>query len=94
MTLEEAITEVVGIIPSERVTEFDEVLETIRTSTVPDTSENWEKKYSELEAVYKKRFVESLTGVGDTVKTVKEEDKKEEKESVDIKDLDFSADTE
>ena len=93
MTLEEAITEVVNIIPSERVTEFDEVLETIRTSTVADTSENWEDKYRELEAVYKKRFIESLTDIREPVKET-EKPVEKEKESVEIKDLDFSADTE
>lgn len=91
MTLEEAITAVVGIIPSEKVTEFDEVLETIRKSTISETSENWEEKYKELESLYKKRFVESFTEI-----KAPEEQKEEvtEKESVEIKDLDFSADTE
>lgn len=91
MTLEEAIKEVVEIIPSERVAEFDEVLETIRKSTVPETSENWEEKYRELETLYKKRFVESLTDIREPEKEYEKED---ENESVEIKDLDFSADTE
>lgn len=89
MTLEEAIKKVVEIIPSEKVTEFDEVLETIRSSTVAETSENWEEKYRELESLYKKRFIESLTDVRETDKP-----KEDENETVEIKDLDFSADTE
>lgn len=91
MTLEEAMKAVVDIIPSEKVTEFDEVLETIRKSTVPETSENWEEKYKELESLYKKRFVESLTDIKDQAKN---EEKETEIESVEIKDLDFSAETE
>ena len=91
MTLEEAMKAVVDIIPSEKVTEFDEVLETIRKSTVPETSENWEEKYKELESLYKKRFVESLTDIKDPAKN---EEKETEIESVEIKDLDFSAETE
>lgn len=91
MTLEDAIKEVVEIIPSERVAEFDEVLETIRKSTIPETSENWEEKYRELETLYKKRFVESLTDIREPEK---EHEKEDENESIEIKDIDFSADTE
>lgn len=91
MTLEEAMEKVVEVIPSEKVTEFDEVLETIRKSTVPETSENWEEKYRELETLYKKRFVESLSEIKEPEK---QDDVETETESVEIRDLDFSADTE
>ena len=90
MTLEEAIKKVLEIIPSEKVTEFDEVLETIRKSTVSESSENWEEKYRELESLYKKRFVESLSEIRDPDK----QEENEESGSIEIKDLDFSADTE
>lgn len=91
MTLEEAMEKVVEVIPSEKMTEFDEVLETIRKSTVPETSENWEEKYRELETLYKKRFVESLSEIKEQEK---QDDVETETESVEIRDLDFSAVTE
>lgn len=54
--------------------------------------EDWETKYRELSEIYKKRFKETI---GEEVRTdVKADEEMEEPETVDVRDIDFNADTE
>lgn len=93
MTFDEAISKVIDIIPEEQITEFDEVVETLKNeNTSSADAVDWEAKYRELSEVYKKRFKESLNT---EVRTdVTEDEKEEEPKTVDVGSLDFSAETE
>lgn len=91
MTFDEALTKVVEIIPSEKMSDFDEVLETIKSSNTSNNS--WEEKYNDLVEKYKKRFTDSLNKEPE-----KENEKTETKVEVEIEptvdNLDFSAESE
>lgn len=93
MTFEDAIAKVVDIIPDERIAEFDEVVETLKSGNASSSDvDDWESKYRELSEVYKKRFKESLNT---EIRTdVREDEQEEEPETVDVGSLDFSAETE
>lgn len=91
MTFDEALSKVVEIIPSERMGDFDEVLETIKTSKTTDNS--WEEKYNDLVEKYKKRFTDSLNKEPENKES--ETDTKVEVEiEPTVDNLDFSADSE
>lgn len=93
MTFEDAVSKVIDLIPDERIAEFDEVVETLKSGNASSSNaDDWESKYRELSEVYKKRFKESLNT---EVKTdVSEDESEEEPETVDVGSLDFSAETE
>lgn len=90
MTFDEALAKVVEIIPSERMSDFDEVLETIKTSQTTDNS--WEEKYNDLVEKYKKRFTDSLNKDEETNEDTDTKVEVEIEPTVD--NLDFSADSE
>lgn len=90
MTFDEAISKVVEIIPSERMGEFDEVLETIKTS---QTTDNLEEKYNDLVEKYKKRFTDSLNKEPEN-KEAETDTKVEVEIEPTVDNLDFSADSE
>lgn len=90
MTFDEALAKVVEIIPSERMSDFDEVLETIKTSQTTDNS--WEEKYNDLVEKYKKRFTDSLNKDEETKEDTDTKVEVEIEPTVD--NLDFSADSE
>lgn len=98
MTLDEALAKVVEIIPSEKMSDFDEVLETIKTSQTTDNS--WEEKYNDLVEKYndlvekyKKRFTDSLNKEPENKES--ETDAKVEVEiEPTVDNLDFTADSE
>ena len=93
MTFNEAIEKVLELVPDEKLSEFSETIDVIKNSQSADVSgEDWEKKYKELSAEYRKRFLESLNK--DVLEDEERETEEEEEEDVDIRDLDFSADTE
>lgn len=94
MDFKEAIEKVVEIIPDDRLTEFTEVIDTIKAgNAIESGAEDWETKYKELSSEYKKRFIENLnTEVMTDEKP--EVDKPDKPEEVSLKDLDFSAETE
>ena len=92
MTFDEAIAKVVEIIPNDRVSDFDEVLATIKESQTTDGVENWESKYNELAEKYKKRFTESLNTEAEKETETKTEVEVEIEPTVD--NLDFSAESE
>lgn len=87
MTFDEALAKVVEIIPSERMCDFDEVLETIKTSQTTDNS--WEEKYNDLVEKYKKRFTDSLNKDEETKEDTDTKVEVEIEPTVD--NLDFSA---
>lgn len=91
MTFDEALAKVVEIIPSEKMSDFDEVLETIKTSQTTDNS--WEEKYNDLVEKYKKRFTDSLNKEPENKES--ETDTKVEVEiEPTVDNLDFTADSE
>lgn len=91
MTFDEALEKVVEIIPSEKMSDFDEVLETIKTSQTTDNS--WEEKYNDLVEKYKKRFTDSLNKEPENKES--ETDMKVEVEiEPTVDNLDFTADSE
>lgn len=95
MTFDEAIEKVLELVPDEKLAEFSETIDVIKNSQNTDSGEDWEKKYRELSTEYRKRFIESLNK--DTIieeKTETKDDTEEEEKEIEIKDLDFSADTE
>lgn len=94
MTFEEAIKKVLELVPDEKLTEFSETIDVIKNSQKSD-GEDWEKKYKELSEEYRKRFIDSLNRDSDIDDKPENSDNDEnEEKEVDIKDLDFSADTE
>ena len=95
MTFDEAIEKVLELVPDEKLAEFSETIDVIKNSQNTDSGEDWEKKYRELSTEYRKRFIDSLNK--DTAieeKTETKDDTEEEEKEIEIKDLDFSADTE
>nr|DAN94250.1 MAG TPA: hypothetical protein [Caudoviricetes sp.] len=91
MTFDEALAKVVEIIPSERMGDFDEVLETIKTSQTTENS--WEEKYNDLVEKYKKRFTDSLNKEPEN-KEAETDTKVEVEIEPTVDNLDFSADSE
>lgn len=93
MEFKEAVEKVIDLIPNERIAEFDEVIETLKKGASNDAGgEDWEAKYRELSEIYKKRFKETI---GEEIRTdVKADEEMEEPESVDVRDIDFNAETE
>ena len=95
MTFDEAIKKVLELVPDEKLAEFSETIDVIKNSQNTDSGEDWEKKYKELSIEYRKRFIDSLNkGPGIEEKTETKDDTEEEEKEIEIKDLDFSADTE
>lgn len=90
MTFDEALTKIVEIIPSEKMGDFDEVLETVKSSQTNDNS--WEEKYNDLVEKYKKRFTDSLNKEVDKEETKTDNNNDEIEPTVD--NLDFSAESE
>lgn len=92
MTFDEAIAKVIEIIPNEKVSDFDEVLATIKNVQKTDGVDDWETKYNELAEKYKKRFTESLNTEPEKEEPEKTEIEVEVEPTVD--NLDFSAESE
>lgn len=92
MTPQEALQAIIAVLPN--VENFDEHLETITAAISNDNSEveDWKKRYEELEATYRKRFIENLETPIDTPKEL--EEPKEDEEKITIEALDFNADSE
>lgn len=97
MTFNEAIEKVLELVPDEKLTEFSETIDVIKNSQNTDSGEDWEKKYKELSIEYRKRFIDSLNkdpGIEEKTETKVKDDTEEDEKDIEIKDLDFSADTE
>lgn len=93
MTFQEALSSIIDALPD--VEKYDEQLTILREGNSENTSsdgEDWEKKYKELQAVYRERFKEFVNQQNTGVE--EKDDEVEDVEEITVEDLDFSADSE
>lgn len=94
MAPNEALQEIIAILPD--VEKFDEHISVITEAiaSAGDSVEDWKKRYEDLEAVYKKRFIDAINSTATEIETDGEKKDVEEEEEISIDSLDFSADSE
>lgn len=97
MTFQEALNSIIDALPD--VEKFDEQLTVLRGGNPDVTSsdgEDWEKKYKELQSVYRERFKEFVNQQNTVIeeKDDEKDDEVEDDEEITVEDLDFSAESE